>query len=176
MRELVIMKEEEDAETEEEDGDNDDDYDDGDDVGDDEDGDDLGDDDEDGVDDRVALGRLAALEMPEGGYGEDDDCLNAEDEEYLQAVAELDKTERVRRQLYMAGEPVDDEEDEDGFEYSSPLDKIDMFQQFAAVLQNAANREPNVMQHLQNNMTKEDKKLLQDLMKIANERSSSSNA
>lgn len=177
MRELVIMKEDEDAETEEEeeeeegeegiDFDPEDDDDEGEDI------DEDVDENED-VDDRFSAGKLAALEVPEGGYDEEDDCLNVEDEEYLQAVHEMSKVERVRRQLYIDGEPVDDEDEDDNVDYTSPLDKVDMFQQFAQTLHAAGQREPELMQRVQQRMSKEDKKMLSDLMKIASERNQSS--
>lgn len=69
-------------------------------------------DDEDDVDalggerDSAAARRKAALAVPDGGYGEDEDCVNAEDENYRDMLATLDREEIVKRQLYMGGEPV----------------------------------------------------------------------
>ena len=58
-----------------------------------------------------------------GGYGEEEDCENAEDEDYRAMLEELDREERVKRQVFKAkksnttadndGEE-DNEEGEDG--------------------------------------------------------------
>ena len=111
IRELVMIEEEKEKADNGEDEDDEDDedgmIDDGDDDDDDDDDDDADDDDDDMKADsekanpgiglvavqRSAKGssatykRLAALAVPEGGYDEEEDCLNTEDEEYRQVRA-----------------------------------------------------------------------------------------
>ena len=51
------------------------------------------DDEDEGVDNPLkgAKKSIKDLEVPEGGYGEDEDCLNAEDEDYRTMLETLEK-------------------------------------------------------------------------------------
>ena len=163
IREMVMIKEEE-AHGKER-GDDDDfasmgDYDD--DMGDDEDGEGNGDHDK--------LGRIAALHIPDEGYDEDDDCENAEDEEYLKALAEIDD-KRLKRQIYRDGELVggdddesDDDDDYEGATYTSPVDNMDIGLHFKQILAAASQREPQVFVELKRSLNEEDKERLSALL------------
>jgi hypothetical protein len=111
-------------------------------------------------------GRLrASMEVPEGGFGEDEDCLNAEDEMYREAIEKLGKEERVKRQLYIDGEPVDDdEEDEDEFEYTSPIENMDVLDFFVSAMQAVHARDSPLMARLQAALEQEDTDRLQELL------------
>ena len=80
ITELTLLKAEEAARHRSSDDDDDDD-----DDGDDDDGDDNGDGETAHSKDLLKFGRYS---IPDNGYDEDEDCINAEDEEYLQYVRE----------------------------------------------------------------------------------------
>lgn len=50
--------------------------------------------------------RSAALDVPEGGYGEDEDCINAEDESYREYIENMNSTDSSKRVLYSGGDLV----------------------------------------------------------------------
>lgn len=63
------------------------------------------------------------VDMPEGGFDEDTDCVNAEDEEYYNALERMTREERVRHEL---GEDIDDEElDNEAYIFTSPIEVLD---------------------------------------------------
>lgn len=175
VRELVMIEEEARKDPEEE-GDEDDEYDgdDDDEELDDDDMDHLGhqvddeDDEEfDETDDKAAaINRAKALYVPDGGYGEDEDCVNAEDEEYREMLEQMDKEERVKRELYLAGEPVDDEEDED-FTYTSPIENFNMSQVFLEALQQIAARDGQLVNRLRGGLDGEDSARFEQIIQFA---------
>lgn len=164
IRELVMIQEEEangkDGSDGSDDGSDDDDMD-----------DDAEDGEEEEEDDkREGLKRIAALHIPEDGYDEDDDCVNAEDEEYLKILAEMDGDSKARRRVYRDGELVDGEDDDsddddyDGATYTSPVDAMDVGLHFRQVLAAASQREPQVFVELKRALTAEDKERLSELL------------
>lgn len=161
IREIVIIQESENDDNERDGSRHGDDYGWGDD--DDDDGIEVSDEDDD-EDDEKRLRRYAALEVPEGGYDEEEDCINAEDEQYLEAIEELEKKEKVKRQMYMAGEPVDDDDLDDEDEFTSPIDTIDVVQHFKNIIQQAASREPALYQQMQARLDDQDKARLAEIM------------
>ena len=84
-------------------------------------------------DDEDEINHAKNLIVPDGGYDEDEDCINAEDEEYRKVIDQMDKEQKVKRELYLAGEPVYDD-DEDDFDYVSNIDSIDLNQYFLTCL------------------------------------------
>lgn len=126
-------------------------------------------DDEDDAYKAKKAARQAALAVPDGGYDEDADCLNAEDESYREVLEQLDKEDRVKRELYLAGEPVDDDEDED-FVFTSTIESMNITQFFLDSMRNLNARDAAVAGALQSALGAEDRQHLADLMKIAAER------
>jgi hypothetical protein len=110
--------------------------------------------------------RAKALYVPEGGYNEEEDCVNAEDEAYREALESMDKTEKVKRQQYLAGEPVDDEDDDDDFEFTSPIENLNLNEYFVNVIKTMQQRGDHVfLENLQNNLDGEDKEKLVEIIK-----------
>jgi hypothetical protein len=128
IRELVMIEEEaEKGEDESEDGDEDEDEeDDDDDDGGMEDEDDEDEEDEEEEEDSKGKGKgtkggkggkgsttfraLKDLAVPEGGYGEDEDCANVEDEEYRAVLERMEKEEEGKRTRYVEGQAYVDGE------------------------------------------------------------------
>ncbi|CAE7658804.1 unnamed protein product, partial [Symbiodinium microadriaticum] len=69
------------------------------------------------------LRKANALDVPEDGFDEDQDCINLEDEEYLIAMAEFAREGRGGKHKY--DQYGDDDMDEDE-EVVTPLDVVDM--------------------------------------------------
>lgn len=113
---------------------------------------------------RAALRKYAKHAIPEEGYDEDEDCLNAEDEAYLEAVEELDKLDRVKKEL-KGDEDFDDDENDDDF--TSPLDNTDMLLQFCDVMNSIHSQNPEYINHLQANLDENDQSLLQEILNVA---------
>lgn len=109
------------------------------------------------------LRKLRALDVPEDGYDEDEDCVNAEDEEYLIAMAELSK----RGNKY--DEYGDDDLDETE-EVVTPLDTMDMVILFCDTMNVAHARDPALFEVLQGNLDEEDQNRLQGIIETAEER------
>ena len=156
VRELVIIEETlEKGDDDEKDEDEDEDY--GDDASYDNDDDDDDDEEEDTA--KVIKGAKIAskLTVPEGGYDEDEDCENVEDEEYRKLLEEHERDGAVRRQRYVDGEPVDDEEDDnEDYIFTSPIDNMDMSKFFLETMAAAQAREPELIASLQATLEVED--------------------
>jgi hypothetical protein len=116
--------------------------------------------------------RNSKLHVPEGGYDENDDCINCEDEEYRQVLEDLNEEDKVKRQKFMAGEPVDDEEDDD-FIYTSPIENIPMSTFFVGVMTELSTRDQqqnsNFIDFLKRNLNAEDHERLNNIVQMANE-------
>lgn len=100
------------------------------------------------------------MNIPDEGYDEDEDCVNAEDEEYLAALAEMD--ENTKRKIYRDGELIDgemdsDDDDYEGENFTSPIDTIDIVGLFKHTMLAAAAREPQTFTQLQQSLEEEDK-------------------
>lgn len=129
--------------------------------------DDIGDDDDEEFDDadakQAAINRAKKLYVPEEGYGEDEDCVNAEDEEYRQHLEQTDREDRVKRELYRAGEPVDDEEDDEDFDYTSDIELMDITGDFLATCNLLQQQNPALFSHLQSLLDAEDHQRVAEL-------------
>ena len=126
IRELVMIEEEaEKGEDESEDGDEDEDEEDDDDDGMEDEDDDEEDEDEEEEDSKgkgkgtkggkggkgsATFRALKDLAVPEGGYGEDEDCANVEDEEYRAVLERMEKEEEGKRTRYVEGQAYVDGE------------------------------------------------------------------
>lgn len=123
---------------------------------------------------QASKNRSKRLEVPEGGYDENDDCINAEDEEYRQMLEDLDKEEKVKRQVFMSGEPINDEDDDD-FIYTSPIENIRMAQYFINTLNAIGSQysdpqqSTSFMTYLQQNLTQEDHQRFNEIIQLANQ-------
>ena len=65
--------------------------------------------------------------MPDGGYGEEEDCLNAEDESYRQALEQMGKDD-VKRAKYSGGEFEGDSDDDsmEDLSFTSPIENMNV--------------------------------------------------
>jgi len=111
----------------------------------------------------AALNRAKKLYVPDGGYDENEDCLNAEDEDYRQMLQEMDGEEKAKRELYLSGEPVDDE-DENDFAYTSPIESFPITRMFVETFENLASQNPQFVTLLKNNLENEDASRLEELV------------
>lgn len=183
IRELVLIEEE--AAREHEEGEDDDD-DCADDAGFDEGGEDSGDDgieidddsdeeDEDDKDPKKAAQRRAkALFVPEGGYDEEEDCLNAEDESYRQALEDMAKEEGKK---YSGGELLDDDESMEDFSFTSPIENMNVVQHFLDTMAALQLRDGGALTtSLQAGLGEEDKQRLIELIAAAQEKAAAAAA
>jgi len=182
IREVVLLEEEA-AEEDEEDGEEGDE--DGDEDDDDEDEEEEEDDDEEEEeegrggksaslkvegergDDLVKAARRAArLAVPEDGYDEDEDCVDVEDEEYRAALEAADETEGIKRQLFLAGQEIDDEEEdeEDEEDFVSQLDNIDVGQSLCMAVMGLSRREAGLYEALRAGLDEDDTLRLDSLL------------
>lgn len=95
------------------------------------------------------------------GFDEDEDCVNAEDEAYQKSLEEIARKDRVK---YSGGEPVDDEEEEDNFSYTSPIEKLDVLLFFVDAMQSSAAAAPEFVAALQAGLVQEDVVRLQEIL------------
>lgn len=177
IRELVLIEEEAAREhDEDEDGDYEDcDDDAGFDEGDEESGDDgieIDDDSDDEEDDKdpkkAAARRAKALYVPEGGYDEEEDCLNAEDETYRQALEDMAKEEGKK---YSGGELLDDDESMEDFSFTSPIENMNVVQHFLDTMAQLQLRDGGALTtSLQAGLGEEDKQRLIELIAAAQQK------
>ena len=173
IEETAARESEEGGDNDEEDDDEDNDDDFGVEDEDDEEGDDDDeDDDEDGQQGNVVSSSAAAvalegLAVPEGGYDENEDCVNAEDEQYrkhLEKVAASEGQNGVSRRVYRNGELVEGEEDEDddedydddddeNYAVTLPTDAMDISEFFVASMTQLAARDGGLVSRLQASLT-----------------------
>lgn len=116
------------------------------------------------------MGRGVAV--PEGGFDEDDDCINDEDEEYLQTLEKLN-TERVKKELAHASgddDPLDDDDDDQELAFSSPLELSDLVLYFLDAMNVAHQREPEVVAALRNQLDQTDTARLQSFIDSSDSR------
>jgi hypothetical protein len=121
-------------------------------------------DDDDGTGIHSKKGAAALLAVPDDGYDEDEDATNAEDPKYIQYL----RDQASGSQRFLGGEPVDDEEDE-SYEFTSPLDKLDVLSHFVGAY---ASISPAQKQQLNAALTAEDMGRLVEYNKLAKERAS----
>lgn len=180
IRELVLIEEEAAREHDEEDDDEDGDY--GDDAGFDEESEDDGiecdedsDDEEDDKDPKKAAARRAkALYVPEGGYDEEEDCLNAEDESYRQALEDMAKEEGKK---YSGGELLDDDESMEDFSFTSPIENMNVVQHFLDTMAQLQLRDGGALTtSLQAGLGDEDKQRLLELIAAAQQKAAAAAA
>jgi hypothetical protein len=114
---------------------------------------------------RSTLKKLSKLHVPEDGYGEEEDCLNVADEDYLETMAEL---QRKGKKYDQYGGDMDDEDEMDEIdEPDTPLDAEDMVILFCDTMSNSFQREPELFTNLQNGLEDEDKERLQTILQTA---------
>jgi hypothetical protein len=105
------------------------------------------------------------LAAPSDGYAEDEDVKNAEDPEYLEYLRNCGDGGKK----YMGGEPVDDEDD-DAYEFTSPVDRLDVLSYFVEKMQGVAARDPAHVQKLRASLNTEDRSRVEEYMVIATQR------
>jgi len=126
---------------------------------------DADEDDFDEADDvKAAVSRAKKLYVPDGGYNEDEDCLNAEDEDYRQMLEQMGSEEKGKKDLYMSGEPVDDEDEDEDFAYTSPIESYPLPQMFYDAFSALATRDADFVISLRNQLQSEDAKRLEELI------------
>ena len=102
------------------------------------------------------------IEIPDEGFDEDEDCINLEDEEYLRAL-----TQGGRSKRYIPGEYNDDDDDDyDEYDYSSPIDSVNVLSYFVTNLQSTASANPALAGALQASLSADNASKLTQLMTI----------
>jgi hypothetical protein len=188
VRELVLIEEETTRQENEEDDEGDDEDCDFGGMGDDDDEDGIEVDDDEDDDDEDATGknrkkaasrRAKALYVPDGGYDEEDDCLNAEDEAYRAALESMDKEQITKSKRYANGELQggDDEDEEDDdmsmeeIEFISPIENMNITQHFLDTMQTLQQRDGGALAaSLRASLSAEDQERLEDLIKASHAR------
>ena len=191
IREVVLIEEEAaKGDNEENDDDDDEEFeidnedDDDDNVDDDDDDDD--DDDNEPKNKQTAKSKLKSLEVPDGGYNEDEDCLNAEDEAYRAVLEKMQKEEEdvvVKRTIYRDGQLVgtkgedissedteEDEDDEDDYSATLPTENLDVSIYFVDAMTALSQQYGTMVQKLQSELIPEDAARLQEIIRTAEER------
>lgn len=115
---------------------------------------------------RSALKKYAKHAIPDEGFDEDEDCLNAEDETYLEAVEELNMLDRVKKEL-QGDEDFEDEDEDDVDDFTSPLDNTDMLTHFCDTMNSVHAQNPQFIEQLQANLSPEDQTRLQEIIGVA---------
>jgi len=110
-------------------------------------------------------GIAGVLDAPDDGYAEEEDVKNAEDPEYLEYLRNCGDGGKK----YMGGEPVDDEEDE-GYEFTSPVDRLDVLSYFIGKMREVAARDPAHAQKLRASLSQEDQRRVEEYMMISVQR------
>lgn len=116
---------------------------------------------------RKALKQFGKHAIPDDGFDEDEDCLNAEDEAYLEAVEELDMLDRVKKELKGEEDFEDEDEDEDVDDFTSPLDNTDMLSHFCDTMNQVHAQNPQFIEQLQANLEPADQERLQEIIGVA---------
>lgn len=112
---------------------------------------------------RATLKKLSKFEIPEDGYSEDEDCINVTDEEYLEALADMEKSGKKYDQY---GDDIEDDLDETD-EPDTPLDAEDMTILFCDTMNQSFHRDPELFSALQNGLDEEDKERLKTILETA---------
>jgi hypothetical protein len=107
--------------------------------------------------------------IPDGGYGEDEDCVNAEDESYLKHLAKLEKKQqekRVKEELRRAGEIIDDDDEDvdDELIFTTSVDGMDCVAYFLGAMDAVNKRDPHIAATLMANLSAEDKSRVQEFI------------
>jgi len=126
-------------------------------------------DDEDEEDDEQGIhskkGIAKALDVPDEGFGEDEDCRAAGDEDYRKYLESAKSGQR-----YMHGEPVNDEISDT--RHTRAIDSMDVLLYFADAMSTLAGRDPAFFANLQAAVDATDNAILQQISKTATERRS----
>lgn len=117
---------------------------------------------------KKTLGKLNAIDIPEEGYSEDEDCVNVADEEYLQTMEELKKYGK-RYDAYgnLVGAEDDDDDMDERDEPDTPLDEVDMVLLFCDTMNQSFQYDPQLFSQLQNNLDTEDQERLKTILETA---------
>ena len=105
------------------------------------------------------VGQYSELDVPEGGYGEDEDCVDAEDESYRQYLEQIEAGGGVKtfRGGVLLGE--DDGEEDDGtgtVDFTSKVDKLDVFGYFVTKMNEINGSDTRFFESLQHSLQEED--------------------
>jgi hypothetical protein len=177
LRELVIIEEEEKGNDEDSNMTADDD-DDGNEAAagtDDEEDDDEEEEDDDAIEeDDGDSDFVTQKEMPEGGFDEDEDVINAEDEAYKQALEKIEKRKRVKDELRRADPNFVDDDDEgddeeDEMVFTTPVETIDCVVYFIDALTALNARDAQLVSSLRSQLGSDDASL-QQFIELAEQR------
>jgi hypothetical protein len=156
--------------------------------GDDEDGEEEEDEDEDESPHRLQGQRSirSQLAVPEGGFTEDEDVINAEDESYRTYLEKLEKKQQSEKQgqeqdgkqrkIYRDGvamfdeSEVEDEEDDDEFDFTLPTDNVDILLDIMQTIQQQQTANPQAIQQLLAALQAEDTQRLASYATVAKQR------
>ena len=152
IRELALLKEEEEEEKEEGAGE---------DVGHDDDGEEN-EDDQAVHHSKLMNSKFGRYSVPAEGYDEDEDCINVEDEEYLDLIK--NNSMESKAQEFLAGEPVDDEEEDDMCNTDWVLKDTDARSYFFDTMRQ---RDTMFIQMLNSHLTQDDTNLLNHLAQFS---------
>lgn len=119
---------------------------------------------------QAASNRSKALYVPDGGYDEDEDCVNAEDEEYRKVLEDMTKEEKVKQALKDSNGFLDDDEDEDAYSYTSSIELMDVTQRFFDFMHAFSSKEAALFGSLRAGLSAEDANQLEELYKAAQEK------
>jgi len=128
---------------------------------------------------KAAMRRAKALYVPEGGYDEDEDCLNAEDESYREALEAMGKAAEGKRDKYSGGELIGDDDDEsmEDFSFTSPIENMNVIQHFLDTMTLLQQRDGGALTtSLQAGLDGDDKQRLQELIATAAQRAAAPTA
>ena len=114
--------------------------------------------------------KASLLEVPEDGYDENEDVTNNEDPAYLEYLRDCEKG-GVSGKKYIDGEPVDDEDD-DSYAFTSPVDKLDVLSYFVRAMQGMAARDPVLANSLRASLGTEDVSRVEEYLSVAHQRAS----
>lgn len=124
------------------------------------------DDEDDDEDDMFGGGGGGAqIPVPSGGWDEEDDCANAEDEAYLKSLGDMEKKDVGKAIKYIGGEPVDDEDDD--YSYTAPSETTDVLAFFVLAMRAANAAAPALVAQLQGSLPAEDTQRLQQIFELS---------
>ena len=124
------------------------------------------DEEEEEEDDDEGSARAAAIraQIPEGGYDEDEDAVNAEDETYLRVLND----HAAGSGSFLDGDPLED--DDEDYSFTSPVDTTDVLIFFVDALESISVNDAGLMAALQAELSPLEQQALQEYVSISAQR------